>query len=332
MPITIALLGAMLLAAPTPTGTPAAPKPGEAAKPAQVPATMVETLMKRIYSDRERSENWLRMDTESFLAAVKRVDFNGRTSLVIGSDPKSDLFIDDPLIRPQHVRVTVAGDSFHVQAIDDSAVFQLAHDESTPRDTTVGPSTIAITKLGGLWGRYNVRISHQQYPALILLDGYSPRFKEYRGRKSYTVDLNYRFVLPLTPNPAPDTIQLASTRGPGRPAVRAGWFDFMIGEKRCRLTALSTIEPGVAPGAIAVFFRDATSGKETSALGRYLEVRRAGANSYLLDFNMAVNPACAFSELYNCPVPPAENVLKVPILAGEKDLGYVPAQAQLKPH
>ena len=39
---------------------------------------------------------------------------------------------------------------------------------------------------------------------------------------------------------------------------------------------------------------------------------------YLLDFNLAYNPACAFSEYYNCPVPPKENMLKMAIQAGER--------------
>ena len=80
------------------------------------------------------------------------------------------------------------------------------------------------------------------------------------------------------------------------------------------------------PTDVAVFFRDATNGKETSGMGRYLSVPRlGGTQNYMLDFNRAENPACVFSDLYNCPLPPKENTLKVPILAGEKDLHYLTA-------
>ena len=93
------------------------------------------------------------------------------------------------------------------------------------------------------------------------------------------------------------------------------------------VVVLRMIEPGLPPDNMVVFFRDATSGKETAALGRYAEVHRLGnTGNYLLDFNSATSPSCAFSDLYNCPIPPKENTLKVAILAGEKDLGYLKAR------
>jgi uncharacterized protein (DUF1684 family) len=41
-----------------------------------------------------------------------------------------------------------------------------------------------------------------------------------------------------------------------------------------------------------------------------------------VDFNNCYNPACAFSEHYNCPIPPKANMLKVAIKAGEMDSHY----------
>ena len=38
---------------------------------------------------------------------------------------------------------------------------------------------------------------------------------------------------------------------------------------------------------------------------------------YVLDFNKAYNPACAFSDHYNCPIPSKANTLKFAIRAGE---------------
>jgi hypothetical protein len=43
---------------------------------------------------------------------------------------------------------------------------------------------------------------------------------------------------------------------------------------------------------------------------------------YLLDFNLAYSPLCAFSEHYNCPIPPRQNTLSIPIRAGEMDAKY----------
>lgn len=323
-----ALLSASVApASPLLLATPAAPQASatEPARPASYPASATEAIIQSIYRDRERAEEWFHTNTQSFLAAVQRKDFGDRQSLTIGSAEDCDVRVNDGLFRPHHLRVTLAGDAFRVEAIDDSAQFRVG--EAQPRDTTIAPSSVAIGKQGMLWGRYHVRLSHQRQPAIILFDSWSKRFSEYRGLKHYPVDLKYRYMLKMEPSTEQDTIQIASTRGTARPALRLGWFNFMIGETRCRLAVLRMIEPGLSPANMAVFFRDATSGKETAALGRYADVRRLGnSGNYLLDFNLASNPACAFSDLYNCPIPPKENTLKVPILAGEKDLGYMTAK------
>jgi uncharacterized protein (DUF1684 family) len=73
---------------------------------------------------------------------------------------------------------------------------------------------------------------------------------------------------------------------------------------------------------ISVFFRDATSGQETYPVGRYVDLVKLGNGKYLLDFNLAYNPACAFSDYYNCPIPPKSNTLKISIRAGEMNSHY----------
>ena len=62
---------------------------------------------------------------------------------------------------------------------------------------------------------------------------------------------------------------------------------------------------------------------DTYEVGRYVDPQPVGDGKYILDFNMAYNPACAFSVHYNCPIPPKENALKVAIKAGEKDSHYM---------
>jgi len=69
-------------------------------------------------------------------------------------------------------------------------------------------------------------------------------------------------------------------------------------------------------------FTDKTSGITTYANGRYIDLlitELENGKDYLLDFNKAYNPYCAYiSGMYNCPIPPAENDLPVAITAGEK--------------
>lgn len=71
-------------------------------------------------------------------------------------------------------------------------------------------------------------------------------------------------------------------------------------------------------------FTDATSGVETYAVGRYLDLtmEEIKDGKVVIDFNKAYNPYCAYvSGVYNCPIPPRENRLAVAIRAGEKAYG-----------
>lgn len=71
-------------------------------------------------------------------------------------------------------------------------------------------------------------------------------------------------------------------------------------------------------GHFFVPFRDATAGGETYAVGRYLEPKALPSGLLNVDFNLAYNPYCAYNSGWSCPIPPFENIVKVPIRAGEK--------------
>ena len=77
-------------------------------------------------------------------------------------------------------------------------------------------------------------------------------------------------------------------------------------------------------GGVFLPFRDATSGRETYGGGRYLldtikgaDLGRTADGRVILDFNFAYNPSCAYSDDWVCPLSPPENLLPVPIRAGE---------------
>jgi uncharacterized protein (DUF1684 family) len=103
-----------------------------------------------------------------------------------------------------------------------------------------------------------------------------------------------------------------------------GWFEFEVAGKRQRLAAVRLLEPGVGEDDLSIFFRDATSGKGSYGMGRYVDPERLPDGRWVLDFNLAYNPACAVSPYYNCPVPPPENVLEAAIRAGEAYASHDP--------
>ncbi len=69
---------------------------------------------------------------------------------------------------------------------------------------------------------------------------------------------------------------------------------------------------------LQVVFSDATNGDTTYSVGRFLYLVPEADGSVVVDFNRAVLPPCAFSYHFNCPIPPRQNRLSIPITAGEK--------------
>jgi hypothetical protein len=65
-------------------------------------------------------------------------------------------------------------------------------------------------------------------------------------------------------------------------------------------------------------FSDLTSGTETYPAGRYIDLTRTPTGIYILDFNRAYHPYCYYNVTYECPYPPAENRLPLPVRAGER--------------
>jgi hypothetical protein len=287
--------------------------PVSPASPVRLTPGGVDSLTQAILKDRADTEQWLKSSETSYLATVQRVDFGAKQTLTVGRDPDNDVCIPSPNVSPHHLSVSVSGDSFHVGAVDAGAVF-FSKDESLT-SATLAPGSIGV-------GGFTLRLSHQRFPAIIVFDPKSPSFARYKGLQWFPVDLSCRYLLPLTPNPKPDTTLILSTRGNRRRAVRVGWFDFMVGKTRCRLEATRLLEPGVGENDISVFFRDGTTAKESYPTGRYLDPVRLPDGRYLLDLNLSYNPACAVSEHYNCPIPPKANTLKLPIRAGEMDAHY----------
>jgi uncharacterized protein (DUF1684 family) len=283
--------------------------------PPGMSAVEADTLLRFYAKDRSDTEEWLKSAPTSYLATILRVDFGDRASLTVGSGPGNDVRVQDPGVRPRHLRVTVVGDSFRVETLDPKARF-------TAKDSI--PLASAMLPPGGIKvGRFALRLSHQRFPAIIVYDPQSPRYKLYKGMKFFPPDLSYHIVAALTPNPNPDTTIILSTRGNRRRAVRMGRLDFKLNGTPCRLEATRLLEPGVGEKEFSLFFTDATTGKETYSVGRYLDPESLPDGRYALDFNKCYDPACAYSEHYNCPIPPKENHLEVAIRAGQMDAHYM---------
>ena len=106
-------------------------------------------------------------------------------------------------------------------------------------------------------------------------------------------------------------MQMQTSTGGVQEYVRYGKFKFEVDGQDAELTIYQNESGYFLP------FIDSLAGKETYPAGRYLEPEPLPGDRFLVDFNIAYNPYCAYNEMWSCPITPAENRLKVPIRAGE---------------
>ena len=139
--------------------------------------------------------------------------------------------------------------------------------------------------------------------ALRVRDPDRPERRAFREIPSYPLAPAWRRAAHLVADPR--TIETTYTIGTTAPAESPGWVEFADGR-------LQAIRMG---GRLLLVFGDATNGKGTYGGGRFLWVDEPVVE---VDFNLAENPACVFTEHAACPLPSPENRLALPVEAGEK--------------
>jgi uncharacterized protein len=112
------------------------------------------------------------------------------------------------------------------------------------------------------------------------------------------IDIPYDLGPVLSRSPGQVALELAGRRETWR-------LDCLMDDERRRLFIL---------------FGDETNRDLTYGAGRfvYAPLPDASSGTLILDFNRALNPACAFTEFATCPFPPPQNRLPLRVEAGEK--------------
>jgi len=142
------------------------------------------------------------------------------------------------------------------------------------------------------------------------------KVKDFIPLKYFPPDPEY--VVPASLNPAKErvVVDMLTSQGKARKHQRVGVLEFTL--KGQPLTLGAFVEAGAGLNRLFVPFGDMTNGAETYPAGRYLELDRTSSGVYTIDFNKAYNPYCYYNPSYDCPYPPRESRLTVPIRAGER--------------
>ncbi len=132
-----------------------------------------------------------------------------------------------------------------------------------------------------------------------------------------------RFVGPIHLFESRQQFTIPTTAGALRPCEKYGWLSFVLDGQVSVLQIYRMLDnPLDDESSLFLPFTDETSGRETYPAGRYVDLHRLDDGRWVLDFNLAMNPFCAYGapERFACPVAPAANRLASPIEAGER--GY----------
>jgi uncharacterized protein len=142
------------------------------------------------------------------------------------------------------------------------------------------------------------------------------RHAEFLPLAYFPIEPDYNVPASLKRSNDPTVIEMPTSTGTNRKMRRAGSLEFTLKGQPLKLTAFN--EVGADPNHLFVPFSDLTSGTETYAAGRFMDLNRNGTGIYEMDFNRAYIPYCYYNPTYECPYPPRENRLDLPIRAGER--------------
>jgi hypothetical protein len=140
----------------------------------------------------------------------------------------------------------------------------------------------------------------------------------FEGLDYYDPDPDYRYVLDLETADDPERVVVETTADGEREYVAAGRFRFDLDGAERTLVAYRRPD---GDANLWLPFRDTTSGDTTYGAGRYLDLDAAADREdgrWVVDFNGAYSPFCAYSDAYECPLVPPTNWLETRVEAGER--------------
>lgn len=143
--------------------------------------------------------------------------------------------------------------------------------------------------------------------------------KKFKGIHFYPFNTAYAVVASFVRTPREKPFQMNTSSGMRKTYVKYGYVLFSLDGKEYKLNvyqAQELLQSIDYKDYLLIPFTDATSGDATYRGGRYLDLTIPAGDEVLINFNKAYHPYCAYTEGYNCPIPPPENHLPVKIEAG----------------
>jgi uncharacterized protein (DUF1684 family) len=166
-----------------------------------------------------------------------------------------------------------------------------------------GTATWQVIERGG---RLGVRVR----------DSASPARKAFAGSRWFPIDPAYRVVARLVPRVGSTKMVVPDASGGKQELESPGTLELTLLGKPQRL---DPVLDGDDPADQMIVFRDLTSGRQTYGAGRFVRALRQRDGTFIVDFNRAYAPPCAFTPYATCPLPPEQNRLRIAVPAGQEN-------------
>ncbi len=187
--------------------------------------------------------------------------------------------------------------------------------QAAPGPLTMDPATYEQWEIALVEMRINKNEQFAVAETSPLVPATIPDFK---GLNYYFPAADLHFRTPFVAAAGTDTVALTKRKGDIVKYIRRGQVSFTHEGKQYTLPVFGPVDT-TGGNYLWLPFTDKTSGHETYAGGRYLDITLDSEGMVDLDFNYAYNPLCDYNaERYNCTLPPAESHLDFAVEAGEK--------------
>jgi uncharacterized protein len=208
---------------------------------------------------------------------------------------------------------TLAGARVSFRPADGAAVTLAGQPVVTARELRTDAGGVPPDRLESGGRSYEV-IRRGDVFAVRVKDPRSPALVGFRGLGYFPVDPAFRVVARFSRFDPPRTTRHTLDIGEGAVRTIPGLASFTLGGQAC------TLEPVIDEDGRRLFivFGDPTNRDRSYPGGRFLYAEPPAGDQLVLDFNLAFNPPCAFTEFSTCPAIPASNRVPVPVTAGER--------------
>jgi len=163
-------------------------------------------------------------------------------------------------------------------------------------------------------GRYSLSLQGEGSKRVVLVYDSERQPPEPAGW--YPPDSTWRFEVPLSRDDG-GSVPMLTLDGLEVSGTIVGSVEI----NGTQLQVRNVPQPGTDESGLEIYFRDETSGMGSYPAGRFVPVYRSAEGRYLVDFNRARSPFCAYSSVYPCPIPWRGNNLPLRVTAGERYSG-----------